>query len=102
MSIIHIDEAAFEKLATQDKIVLVDFWASWCGPCQLITPVIEEIAQEKTDIIVAKVDVDANPNLAVKFGIDAIPAILSFKNGEVQNRAVGLMDKATLLKKLGL
>lgn len=102
MNIIHIDEAAFEKLATQDKIVLVDFWASWCGPCQLITPVIEEIAQEKSDIIVAKVDVDANPNLAVKFGIDAIPAILTFKNGVVQNRAVGLMDKATLLKKLGL
>jgi thioredoxin 1 len=102
VSIIHIDEAAFEKLATQDKIVLVDFWASWCGPCQLITPVIEEIAQEKSDIIVAKVDVDSNPNLAVKFGIDAIPAILTFKNGVVQNRAVGLMDKAALLKKLGL
>ena len=102
MSIIHIDEAAFEKLASQDKIVMVDFWATWCGPCQLITPVIEEIAQERTDIIVAKVDVDQTPNLAIKFGIDAIPAILTFKNGEVQNSAIGLMDKAALLKKLGL
>ena len=97
-----VTDANFSEIINTDQLVLIDFWATWCGPCQLITPVIEEIAQERTDIIVAKVDVDQTPNLAIKFGIDAIPAILTFKNGEVQNRAIGLMDKAALLKKLGL
>ena len=102
MDVLHIDRAAFDKLAQQDKPVLVDFWASWCGPCMKMGPVLENIAAERADIVVAKVDVDSNAEFAAELGIDAIPALFLFKGGVEQKRAVGYMDKDTLLKKLGL
>ena len=102
MDVLHIDRAAFEKLSRQEKPVVVDFWATWCGPCMKLGPVLEEIASERNDVIVAKVDVDQNPELAAEFGIDAIPAVFCFRGGKECARAVGFMDKATLLKKLGL
>ncbi|MBR7107166.1 MAG: thioredoxin [Lentisphaeria bacterium] len=102
MDVLHIDRAAFEKLSKQDKPVIVDFWATWCGPCMKLGPVLEEIAAERDDVIVAKVDVDQNPEFAAELGIDAIPAVFCFRGGNESARAVGFMDKATLLKKLGL
>ena len=102
MEVLHIDRAAFEKLSQQEKPVVVDFWATWCGPCMKLGPVLEEIAAERTDIIVAKVDVDQHPEFAAELGIDAIPAVFCFRNGKESARVVGFMDKASLLKKLGL
>ena len=102
MDVLHIDRAAFEKLSQQEKPVVVDFWATWCGPCMKLGPVLEEIATERTDIIVAKVDVDQHPEFAAELGIDAIPAVFCFRNGKESARVVGFMDKASLLKKLGL
>ena len=102
MDILHIDKAAFDKLASQDKPVVVDFWASWCGPCMKLGKVLEEIASERNDIIIAKVDVDQNAEFAASFGIDAIPAVFLFKNGVEVKRVVGFMDKAALCKKLGI
>ncbi|MBQ9088305.1 MAG: thioredoxin [Lentisphaeria bacterium] len=102
MEVLHIDRAAFEKLSQQEKPVVVDFWATWCGPCMKLGPVLEEIAAERTDIIVAKVDVDQHPEFAAELGIDAIPAVFCFRNGKESARGVGFMDKASLLKKLGL
>ena len=102
MDVLHIDRAAFDKLAAQDKPVLVDFWASWCGPCMKMGPGLEDIAAGRDDIIVAKVDVDSNAEFAAELGIDAIPAFFLFKEGVETKRAVGYMDKDTLLKKLGL
>ena len=87
MDILHIDKAAFDKLASQDKPVVV---------------VLEELASERNDIIIAKVDVDQNAEFAASFGIDAIPAVFLFKNGVEVKRVVGFMDKAALCKKLGI
>ena len=102
MDILHIDKAAFDKLTLQDKPVVVDFWASWCGPCMKLGKVLEELASERNDIIIAKVDVDQNAEFAASFGIDAIPAVFLFKNGVEVKRVVGFMDKAALCKKLGI
>ena len=102
MNVLHIDKAAFEKLAAQDKPVVVDFWATWCGPCMKLGPVLEELAAERDDIIVAKVDVDQHPEFAAELGIDTIPALFLFKNGKLEKRCIGFMDKATLSAKLGL
>ena len=82
--------------------VLVDFWAEWCGPCKMIAPVLEELAQEKTGRLkIGKVDVDDNSELASKFGIRAIPTLLLFKAGKVQEQMVGMTNKKDLEKKLG-
>lgn len=102
MDILHIDKAAFDKLASQDKPVVVDFWASWCGPCMKLGKVLEEIAAERDDIIIAKVDVDQNAEFAASLGIDAIPAVFLFKGGVEFKRVVGFMDKASLCSKLGI
>ena len=102
MEVLHIDRAAFDKLSQQEKPVVVDFWATWCGPCMKLGPVLEEIAAERSDIIVAKVDVDQHPEFAAELGIDAIPAVFCFREGKESARVVGFNDKEALLKKLGL
>ena len=102
MDVLHIDKAAFEKLAAQDKPVLVDFWATWCGPCMKLGPVLESLAAERDDIIVAKVDVDQHPEFAAELGIDTIPALFLFKNGKLEKRCIGFMTKEALCEKLGL
>ena len=102
MEVLHIDRAAFDKLSQQEKPVVVDFWATWCGPCMKLGPVLEEIAAERSDIIVAKVDVDQHPEFAAAFGIDTIPAVFLFKNGVEVKRVIGFMDKNTLCAKLGI
>ena len=90
-------EANFDSQVLQaDKPVLVDFWATWCGPCQMQAPILEELAKERDDVIIAKVDVDQNPNLAQKYRVMSIPMLAVFKNGQPVVSAVGLQNKATL------
>ena len=103
MSILHLDRASFDQLVGQnEKPLLVDFWATWCGPCQKLAPVLEALAAEHPEIVVGKVDVDQQPELAAKMMVDSIPALFLFRNGQVVKRVVGCMDKETLARQLGL
>ena len=97
-NIIHIgSEEAFDKLITGDTLVLVDFWATWCGPCRMIAPIVEEIAaQYAGKAIVAKVDVDEQGELAQRYRIMNIPTLLLFKKGEIVDKAIGARPKAAL------
>lgn len=98
MAIIHVNSDNFnEEVLESDKTVVVDFFANWCGPCQMIAPVLEEIAEEDANIDIAKIDVDESPELAIKYGINSIPALLVFKNGECTNTAIGFKNKAEIL-----
>ena len=101
---IEINEANLESEVLQStQPVLVDFWAEWCGPCKMIAPVLNEIAVEQAGRIkVAKVDVDANPALAARFGIQSIPTLLYFVAGRVQAKVVGTASKEAILAKLNL
>jgi thioredoxin 1 len=99
---IEINEANFDSEVLQsNQLVLVDFWAEWCGPCKMIAPVLEEIAVEQAGRVkVAKVDVDTNPALAARFGIQSIPTLLYFAAGELRDKTVGAVSKRTMLSKL--
>ena len=89
-----------EEVIKSDKPVLVDFWATWCGPCRMIAPIVEQIADENKDIKVCKVDVDDQPELTSSFGIQSIPTLIVFKNGEIANKAVGARSKEAILEML--
>ncbi len=98
---LEITDNNFEEIIGGDKPVLVDFWAEWCGPCRMITPVVEELAGEfEEKAVVGKVDVDANPVVAAKFGIRSIPTLLYFKGGEIVDKQVGAVPKNVLQQKL--
>lgn len=101
MSVLTITAENFEsEVMKSDKPVLLDFWASWCGPCRMVSPVVEEIANENPGIKVGKVNVDEQPELAQRFGVMSIPTLIVFKNGQVVNQSVGARPKAALLELL--
>ena len=103
MSIEKITSENFEEKVLNAKgKVLLDFWATWCGPCQMIAPIVEEIAEENEDLFVGKVDVDTDPQLAVKFGISSIPTLMVFENGQVTGTLLGYRPKDDIIKRLGL
>ncbi len=89
-----------EEVIRSDKKVLIDFWATWCGPCKMIAPVIEEIATEREDIKVGKIDVDQEGELAVRFGVMSIPTLVIFENGKEIKRVIGFRTKEELLELL--
>lgn len=102
MEPLHITVNNFEQEVLQsDKPVLIDFWASWCGPCRMQTPVIEELSKELSDVKVGKINVDEEASLAAKYNIMSIPTLMVVKDGKVVNTAVGLQSKAALLYMLG-
>jgi thioredoxin 1 len=99
---IEVNDTNFEELVLQsDKPVLVDFWAEWCGPCRIVGPIVEELSRDyEGKIVVTKLDVDSNPETAMKFGIRNIPTILFFKGGQLVDKHVGAAPKATLSAKV--
>lgn len=99
---IEVTDATFDDVITNaGKPAIVDFWAEWCGPCRMLTPIVHELSEEFADkVVVAKVDVDSNPGISMKFGIRNIPTILFFKDGEVADKQVGVVPKGVLADKL--
>ena len=94
MSVINVKTADFEaEVLKSDKTVLVDFWAVWCGPCRMLSPVVDQVAEENPDIKVCKVNVDEEQQLAIKYGVMSIPTLLVFKGGELVNQSVGGFPK---------
>ena len=101
MSSINVNKNNFDQeILNSDKPVLLDFWASWCGPCRMVSPIVDEIAAERSDIKVGKINVDDQPELAARFGIMSIPTLVVMKNGKVVNQAVGARPKAQILAML--
>lgn len=101
MSVKHITSENFKEAVLQsDKPVLLDFWAPWCGPCRMVGPILDEIAQERTDIVVAKVNVDEEPTLAAQFGVMSIPTLVVMKNGKIVNQSLGAQPKQQILAML--
>ncbi len=102
MTIIELNVDNFKQVISSDKPVLVDFWAVWCGPCRMLSPVVDEIANEDGNYIVAKVNVDEAPEIAREYSISAIPTLLVFKNGELKNKSVGVISKEQILSLLNV
>ena len=101
MSAININKHNFRnEVLNSEKPVLLDFWASWCGPCRMVSPIVDEIATERGDIKVGKVNVDEQPELATQFGVMSIPTLVVMKNGKLANKTVGAKPKAQILAML--
>ena len=101
MSVININQANFQQeIIESDRPVLVDFWASWCGPCRMLSPIVDEIAEERSDIKVCKINVDEQPELAGQFQIMTIPTLIVFKNGKAVNQSSGARPKNQILSML--
>ena len=103
MAIINITADNFkEEVLDNTKTVLLDFWATWCGPCMMISPIVDEIAEETPELVVGKVNVDEQPGLAQAFGIESIPTLVVVKDGQVVNQMIGLRQKEDILNLINL
>ncbi len=100
MSVLSISKADFEQVISTDKPVLIDFYADWCGPCRMVSPLVDEIAEENPQYVVGKINVDNEPELAAAFAVSSIPMLVVIKNGKIANQAVGAMPKAKILEML--
>lgn len=101
MAVVTATQDNFEaEVLSSDKTVLVDFWASWCGPCKMLSPVVDQIAEERTDIKVCKLNVDEQQDIAVKYKVMSIPTLIVFKNGAEAARSVGVKPKEEILAML--
>ncbi len=100
MSVINVTTENFAEIISSNKPVLLDFYADWCGPCQMISPIVKEISQENEEITVGKINVDNEPLLAQKFSVMSIPMLVVMKNGQVTNHAVGFRQKNEILDML--
>ncbi len=101
MSVIAVTKDTFaQEVLNSDKTVLVDFWASWCGPCRMLSPVVDEVAQERPDVKVCKVNIDDEQALAVEYGVMSIPTLMVFQSGKAVNTSVGVVPKAKILSML--
>jgi len=101
MSVTVITSQNFEaEVTASDKTVLIDFWASWCGPCRMLSPVVDEIAEERADIKVCKINVDDEQELAGRFGVMSIPTLVVLSGGQIKNKSVGVIPKEKILELL--
>ena len=100
MSVIAVNQDNFETVKSSEKTVLLDFYADWCGPCRMVSPIVDEIAEERDDLLVGKVNVDNEPELAEQFGVFSIPTLVVMKNGEIVNQSTGARPKNQILDML--
>ena len=100
MSAINVGKENYNEIVNSGKKVLLDFWAPWCGPCRMVLPIVEEIASERDDILVGKVNVDEQPELASKFNVMSIPTLVVMENGKILNQSVGAKNKNAILNML--
>lgn len=100
MSVVSVNKANFEQIINTDKPVLIDFYADWCGPCRMVSPLVDEIAEENPQYVVGKINVDSEPELAAAFAVSSIPMLVVIKNGKIANQAVGAMPKEKILEML--
>ena len=99
MAVVEITKDNFEHTVLKaDKPVLVDFWAEWCGPCQMMGPIVDEVAEERNDIIIGKLNVDTQPEIALIYNVMSIPTLILFENGEEAQKSIGLISKEELLE----
>ena len=101
MSIINVNKSNFEEVKESDKPVLLDFYADWCGPCRMVSPIVDEIARENPQYLVGKIDVDTEAELAQSFRVLSIPTLVVMKGGQVVKQSVGAKSKAEILAMLG-
>ena len=101
MSVIHIDRNNFQReVLNSDRPVLLDFWAPWCAPCRMVGPILDEIAEERSDVKVAKINIDEQPELAAEFGVMSIPTLMVMKEGRIVQQSAGARPKAQILSML--